>query len=318
MTGSTFRLTAEDFGAFRAERLHVSAHRRAELGKRATVWAQGLAARLAQFDIFVHVVEEPPKRKVGTAGRAGRPSLSILLVRDGVSSSATQPGVRSAFLSLYLDSDRIEVNLQVIAGRDLDALRKTLRDPATASELLGAMSSLPEPFTFGLAHGAQAACTAATRDAVCELVDRVAEGPGALWIGWTLPREIALEHKEILDEQLADALTALALVYRLIARPAEQRHLPVFAKGASVRILGGPFAGKLGVVLDLDGRGSARVMLGLLSARVALDSLAPAKGAKDERPAMKSSHRRPSSGRAAGGTSPRPPKVPIWPRVQSK
>src|SRR5271155_2594557 len=37
-----------------------------------------------------------------------------------------------------------------------------------------------------------------------------------------------------------------------------------FERGARVRVVAGPFAGKVGVVDDLDGKGSARVLLGLL------------------------------------------------------
>jgi hypothetical protein len=58
--------------------------------------------------------------------------------------------------------------------------------------------------------------------------------------------------------------------------------------GAKVRALGGPFAGRVGVVSKVDGKGGARVTFGLLSARVLLDDLGPfeAKG----RPSLKTSH----------------------------
>ena len=39
-------------------------------------------------------------------------------------------------------------------------------------------------------------------------------------------------------------------------------------KGAKVRVLEGPFAGKEGLVQELDGNGGARVMLGLLAVRI--------------------------------------------------
>jgi KOW motif-containing protein len=63
--------------------------------------------------------------------------------------------------------------------------------------------------------------------------------------------------------------------------------------GTKVRVLGGPFAGRLGVISELDGRGGARVTLGLLSARVLLENLRPAREAA--RPALQSSHRKPAS-----------------------
>ena len=63
--------------------------------------------------------------------------------------------------------------------------------------------------------------------------------------------------------------------------------------GAKVRVLGGPFAGRVGVISELDGKGGARVTLGLLSARVLLENLGLA--ADFSRPSLKSSHRTPKA-----------------------
>jgi hypothetical protein len=63
--------------------------------------------------------------------------------------------------------------------------------------------------------------------------------------------------------------------------------------GAKVRVLGGPFAGRVGVISELDGKGGARVTLGLLSARVLLENLGLA--VDFSRPALKSSHRTPKA-----------------------
>jgi hypothetical protein len=63
-------------------------------------------------------------------------------------------------------------------------------------------------------------------------------------------------------------------------------------KGIRVRVLEGPFAGKIGLVQELDGRGGARVMLGLLAVRLdAKDVVACAEGRM--RPRLSSSHRKP-------------------------
>jgi hypothetical protein len=61
--------------------------------------------------------------------------------------------------------------------------------------------------------------------------------------------------------------------------------------GVRVRVLGGPFAGRVGVISELDGKGGARVTLGLLSARVLLENLRPARDGA--RPSLRSSHHRP-------------------------
>jgi len=61
--------------------------------------------------------------------------------------------------------------------------------------------------------------------------------------------------------------------------------------GAKVRVLSGPFAGRRGVVSELDGKGSALVTFGLLSARVLLENLGPV--GEVARPSLQSSHRKP-------------------------
>lgn len=61
-------------------------------------------------------------------------------------------------------------------------------------------------------------------------------------------------------------------------------------KGARVRVLEGPFANKTGVVEELDGKGRARVRLGLLAATLDLKDLVTQ--AEEARPLLTSSHRR--------------------------
>ncbi len=65
-------------------------------------------------------------------------------------------------------------------------------------------------------------------------------------------------------------------------------------RGAHVRALAGPFAGQAGVVQELDGKGGARVLFGLLAARVELRDLV-VKGKERGRPVLASSHRKPGS-----------------------
>lgn len=63
-------------------------------------------------------------------------------------------------------------------------------------------------------------------------------------------------------------------------------------KGARVRVLDGPFCGKVGVVQEIDGKGTARVMLGLLAVRLDVKDLAACAEGRD-RPLLSSSHRKP-------------------------
>jgi transcription antitermination factor NusG len=65
-----------------------------------------------------------------------------------------------------------------------------------------------------------------------------------------------------------------------------------FERGARVSVLKGAFAGKIGVVQELDGKGGARVMLGLLAVRLDVKNLVSAVEGRG-RPRLSSSHRKP-------------------------
>jgi hypothetical protein len=78
--------------------------------------------------------------------------------------------------------------------------------------------------------------------------------------------------------------------------------MPALLVGAKVRVLGGPFAGRVGVISELDGKGGAMVTLGLLSARVLLENLGLA--AALGRPSLKSSHRTPKGREGADVRAP--------------
>jgi len=80
-------------------------------------------------------------------------------------------------------------------------------------------------------------------------------------------------------------------------RPAKSEAHPEIQLGARVRVVDGPFEGKVGVVQGLDAKGGARVMLGLLVVRFALKHLAlQAEGRA--RPVLGSSHRKPVPARS--------------------
>lgn len=66
--------------------------------------------------------------------------------------------------------------------------------------------------------------------------------------------------------------------------------------GTKVRVMTGPFADRVGVVSDVDSKGGARVMLGLLATRFAVHDLEVVVDVRD-RPALQSSHRRSGASR---------------------
>lgn len=291
--------------------------------------------------------------------------------------------LRAAFapdgrLALSLEADRIEVALELPVA-DVRAVRALLADPGRALELTTVLEALPEQFTMGpVGSAVSTPASFASSDALRPLLDELERDDREMWIGWTLPREIATAHTEGLDDQLEDAVVALGELLALLsrapqapaahprhdrreergraeddrhgtkrrararardrerdhgteggdaeldaepsasdaeahhARPqrpgngrlrlhAGMRRRPAGAnvdprapieKGSRVRVLGGAFAGKVGVVQDLDGKGGARVMLGLLAVRVDAKDLVAVTDAP-QRVRLSSSHRRP-------------------------
>jgi hypothetical protein len=303
---------------------------------------------------------------------------------------AFSPAVRFVLRSAAPDATRLVLamdGVRVRAGLELPATqaraaRARLSDPARALELATALEALPEQFTMGASGDvASAEAPRATADDMRALLDRVEREQGTMWIGWSVPRELAVEHATLLDEQLADAIVALAQVFALLGapssdarsgsktrrfsgrrgegaeprgedderdrgrtarprargrdrerepeaereaepdtlsespvsrgrgldatlppRPGSRRRprpgsLVVIERGARVRVLKGPFSGKVGVVHELDGKGGARVMLGLLAVRLEVSNLVPAAEGRG-RPRLSSSHRKPIPARS--------------------
>ncbi|PIE05530.1 MAG: hypothetical protein CSA75_04260, partial [Sorangium cellulosum] len=305
-----------------------------------------------------------------------------------------------------------------------------LQDDAQGASIVDAISALPEQFQFGLSGRDTMPVASIDIEQLRRISSQLAVESAVLWIGWNIPRNVALEHADLLDEQLVDALAALAPIYQLLSwqrnndpsnlsarldhmraelmraaasrmeqdrklaeqnarlrqaqtessrkrtkervdydtkrarptlanlfkpntdadlsqepkafksskptrgstnkppdppaatvtksrRPRPARHqdaappsqgvvsrprrpktpAPTYisggtvTKGARVRVLSGPFEGKIGVIGEFDGRGRARVMLGLLSTQLLVEQLEAVVEAKD-RPPLQSSHRR--------------------------
>lgn len=448
MSQSPLNLTARDFDAYAPEKATSNAYSRPrlEVKQRALAWARGVVARLAELgiDVEVHGSDEHPsirnKKRVDSQwvffsrDEAAREELGRLLEQGrSISQEIDDPSpfTRHAFLALRLDVSSVEVCFAVHpeARVDVDNLHARLDEGAEslAAELLRALAALPEELKIGVGEE-RVPCERVTKDELRGMLERAAAGQVPLWVGWSVARETALEHAEILDDQLEDAIIALAPIYKLVAWSRDNDHIALdrrlegvlqerarthaaaeaqterwrseqeearrrsfeqakehreearrappgpaarrpslatlfssdarksgqaprdekiappaersplrddaaragsgpraaipgsgeeapgraeppapapaarldrasagtsaIEKGARVRVRSGPFADKIGVVGELDGRGGARVLLGLLSTRLELTDLEPAIEGR-ERPAIQSSHRRP-------------------------
>jgi hypothetical protein len=334
-------------------------------------WARGVVERLRDLGVDAVVASTDVERE------AHSPAVRFVM-RGDAQDDATR-------LVLVMDAVRVRAGLELPAMQ-ARAARARLADPARALEVATALEALPEQFAMGASGDvASAEAPRATADDLRALLDRIEREQCTMWIGWNVPRELAVEHAALLDEQLADAVVALAQVFALLGadaierpgaragdasgsskgrrfsgrreqgeprseddergpvrtartrargrdrereaeaegdaepeaanespasrldarpppRPGARRRTRsgspfVIERGVRVHVLKGPFSGKVGIVHELDGKGGARVMLGLLAVRLEVSNLVPAVEGRG-RPRLSSSHRKPIPARS--------------------
>jgi transcription antitermination factor NusG len=238
--GSAFAelaLSGADFDAFlepttppsragHATRPVPAAQRRA-LRERIELWARGIVPRLEQLGLSLEVVV-PDEVEQHLSSRAPRAiAQRVVFVRDQFGRSSVphteadvDPLRAHAYLALTIDSVHVEVSLEVCpeAEADVKNLRARLGDPPRLLELTTLFETLPQEFAIGVI-GVPSFPSAenASADDVRALLDDSQRSRRALWVGWSVKREIALAHSSELDEQLADALVVLAHAYKLVA-----------------------------------------------------------------------------------------------------
>jgi len=251
MSPSSLALTARDFDAYLPEKAASNAFTRPrlEVKQRALSWARNVTARLAEqgFGVEVHATDEHPshrnKRRVDAQwvffwrDEAARNELAALLERNRPIAEVIDdpsPYTRHAFLGLRVDATAVEVCFAVHpeAKVDNDNLRARLAEGSEhlAEELAKALHALPDQFEVRAGDpgdGMRLPSGAASPVELAAVLARSASDNVPLWIGWRVPREIALEHAAILDEQLEDAVLALFPVYRLIAWSRDNDHIGI-------------------------------------------------------------------------------------------
>ncbi len=391
------RLSATDFDAFldRAGRSQA----RGELRARALTWARGVVLRLAELQMAVEAsatsISPSGLRVFFWRDQGARADLERLIDHKKTLAAALAGPAndqKHALLALTLDAARVEVSFEVHPAAWVDArnLRARLAEPEGVLELTSALESLPEEFAIGLASGMlRRPAQEARAEQIRELVVRSATDQTPFWVGWSVPRNVAVRHSAQLDDLLEGAIVALGPVYKVVAwapdndllvvgreweaqraarerareerdrdwprrkreprgkqaqapsereaRPSKRGPEPVrrgdlristsatpglkrpkiarparpslrsmvargsvmdvdptatIGKGSRVQVLSGPFVGREGTVQELDGKGFAKVLLGLLATRVPLSDLVAAGGKKAR--ALASSHRKPT------------------------
>jgi transcription antitermination factor NusG len=285
---------------------------RTEFVRRARTWVAPLVARLARAGVDVEAEPLPAAE-----------NHAMALRRAGL-------GPRAA-LVLEIDEQAIEAALEIpVAAPEVEVFRHQLLRAGSAERIFGALAYLPEPFVIAVHGDEPVPLSSIDVHALQELLRRAIDESKRLRVGWRLPREDALSQVTsdvALADQLEGALAALAVPFALLAqkdarpprtrvaasaklfrnslpstrRSAKAARAPVIATGSRVRIQSGPFEGKEAIVQELDGRGGARVRLGLLATWIELSELlsferekraALTRGPRGKRPALGSSHRK--------------------------
>lgn len=262
---------------FAAFRRSKASRQREALRVRLVAWGHRVAPRLSALGIAVDVeIGEEPDAEVLRLIARGDDASFALSVAAG---------------GVEVGLDLAPIHVEGVAER----------------HLLASLESLPEPFCVRAAGG---------REVEPGDADLAALAAGRTWIGWHVPRALAIAHSELLDDQLEDTIVALGGVLAVVsprgrATPVARAPMarltsgatnragapPGLGRGSRVQVLRGPFAGKVGVVRDADGA-FAHIVLGLLAARVETADLAVAVARRtlgsSHRRTLGSSHRRPS------------------------
>jgi hypothetical protein len=294
------KLTRGDFGAA-LESKRGGRVSRTPLEKRLLGWGEGVLARLHHAGIFAtaEVSQVTARHDLPKTGQAWHDG-------DGHRLALSSDQASGALLVLAIGPRGVDARVEISEER-------TFRSHMArhARELYAALETLPEQLTIGPPKDQLAR---PARDTTLDELIALLEKSSPLRIGWRVPVETALEHSDVIDEQLEDAIVVLAPIVKIAEAARDRRDASAPAadvanvdtratveRGSRVQVLDGPFVGKVGIVQELDGKGGARVMLGLLAAHLDVKDLAVASG---KRPVLGSSHRRPIIATNRKGTPP--------------
>ena len=236
MPSCSLALTAGDFDAYLPERATSNAFSRPrlEFKQRAQSWARQAVDRLRVSNIQVDTDASDEHPSVHNGHRVDcqwvyfwRPREQRLIIdvlldrRAGIAAALREasPHSRHAFLGMRLDAEKIEVFAQLPpeAWVDGEAFRARLVDDNSARSVVNAIAALPEQFQLGLSSQTTKPVASVSVAALREIDDQQQSNGLAIWVGWTVNRDQALEHAEILGERLSDALAALAPVYQMLS-----------------------------------------------------------------------------------------------------
>ena len=199
------------------------------------------------------------------------------------------PTRKHVFLSLRINQELLTVALRLHPEARIDRqnLEKKMHDEWEKQTFLGLLQELPDSHQVwiegGKPHNAHTVSDQSFAAIYGEFI-----GPQASWlcIGTGLPRQVAVgTPPDVLTQHCHKELLALLPLYRFVAwtknndflrlkeslkQEKQHRAQKGLAIKDHVRILRGLFAGRRGIVSELDHKGAVRVQVGKLSVKVAI------------------------------------------------
>ena len=256
---------------------------RVDLQRRLVAWARAVAVRYADLGIPVQIAVSDAHPSGRNGHRVDHQEVTLQFKRRGGS------------LKLVVDAEAIRFSLRLFGEEELDAIDDAMPTPARASRVAAAFAALPEQLELGLDDPwIRVQVRSVTELRHLARTARAESRP--LAVSFHVNRDVALLFAASLGASLADAAVALGELLRALGalgdagKPTKKR--TAIDRGARVCPTEGPFAGREGIVQELDGRGGARVMFGLLAVHVDIADLRPALSRRDLRLRLGSSHRK--------------------------
>ncbi len=229
---------------------------------------------------------------------AARRELDAILTRSRSLASLIEdpsPQRSHVFLTVHLTLDELLVGLRLHTDATVDRqnLHKKVAEPWLRDELLATLAELHSSFIISLGDGEHGAAAELDAPRLERVLTELAKplGPNQsrwLTIARRFDRAETLAAEQGIEGHIRDALLAVLPIYQFIAWSRDNDHISIrdqlrkqtvekkkrgLAKNDKVRIVGGMFAGRTGIVHEINDRGVVRVLVGNMPVVVKADEL---------------------------------------------
>jgi transcription antitermination factor NusG len=218
---------------------------------------------------------------------AARRELDRIIDRGRTLAAAIEdpsPQRTHLFLAVTIAFDRMETALRLHgdAAVDRQNLDKKLAEPWQREDFVALVRGLPGGFRIGVVGGPDQPTGELTEDTLAAILaelEAAAAARAARWfyVAEAIARADALAAGEAIGERVRSGLAALLPLYQFIAWTRENDHVSMreqlreraetrkrrgLVKNDRVRVITGMFAGRIGVVQEVDGKGAVKLLVG--------------------------------------------------------